>query len=70
MVETKEEGGVMNQEHIRPVRHSRTQLRPKGGHEEELWPLSAREFLKAPGGLVARKPFQRTNQTQHDISEK
>jgi len=58
----------MNQEHIRPVRHSRTQ--PKGGHEEELWPLSAREFLKAPGGLVARKPFQRTNQTQHDISEK
>ena len=58
------------QEQIRPVRHSRTQLRQEGGHEEELWPLSAREFLKAPGIVVVRKPFQRTSHTQHDLSEK
>ena len=61
----------MHQEQIRPVRHSRTQLRQEeGGHEEELWPLSAREFLKAPGIVVGLKPFQRTSHTQHDLSEK
>ncbi len=60
----------MHQEQIRPVRHSRTQLHQQGDHEEELWPLSAREFLKAPGSLVARQSFQRTSQAQHDISEK
>jgi hypothetical protein len=56
----------MNQERIRPIRHSRTQLRPEGDQEEELWPLSAREFLKTPAILAVRKPFLPTSQTPND----
>jgi hypothetical protein len=46
----------MKQEQIRPRRHTRTGLSRNGS--EDLWPLSAREFLKAPSVTAALKSFR------------
>ena len=49
----------MKQEQVRPVRHQRTNYLPNDTDSgEDLWPLSAREFLKAPSVTAARKSFR------------
>lgn len=49
----------MKQEQVRPIRRQPTNNRPTDGDSSEnLWPLSAREFLKAPSVTAARKSFR------------
>ena len=49
----------MKQEQVRPVRHTRTSPHQNGDDGgEELWPLSAKEFLKAPRVAAARKSLR------------
>jgi hypothetical protein len=49
----------MKQEQVRPVRHTRTSPHQNGDDGgEELWPLSAKEFLKPPRVAAARKSLR------------
>ena len=61
----------MKQEQAHPVRHTRTsphQNRDDGG--EELWPLSAKEFLKPPRVAAVPKSFRyRVEEPKEDAAE-
>ena len=49
----------MKQEQVRPIRGERTNARRDStDSDEHLWPLSAREFLRAPSVAVAHKSFR------------
>jgi hypothetical protein len=49
----------MKQEQVRPIRHQRTSPpQNDGDSSEDLWPLSAQEFLKPPSVTAARKSFR------------
>ncbi|HJR76804.1 MAG TPA: hypothetical protein VJ805_07515 [Nitrospiraceae bacterium] len=49
----------MKHEQIRPIRYQRTSFRRDDSNSDEhLWPLSAREFLRAPSVTAARKSFR------------
>ena len=49
----------MKQEQVRPIRRERTTSGRDGRNSDEhLWPLSAREFLRAPSVTAARKSFR------------
>jgi hypothetical protein len=48
----------MKQEQVRPVRHARSTRQEPDHDADELWPRSAREFLRPPGMISSRKGFR------------
>ena len=60
----------MKQEQVRPIRREKAGCRQDGGDSvEDLCPLSAREFLKAPTVTAARKSFRYRLDDQKDIPQ-
>ena len=61
----------MKQEQVRPVRHTRTSPHQNGDDgEEELWPLSAKEFLKPRRvGAAPKRVRYRAEEPKQDAAE-
>jgi hypothetical protein len=61
----------MKQEQVRPVRHTRTSPHQNEDNRgEDLWPLSAKEFLKPPRVAEARKSLRyRVEESKEDQAQ-